>query len=88
MARTNLNFVGDVARPAPWAWIVLACMLASAIAGGASWAMRLRSVAQLEQSRLDLIKTAMALREENEKLKASLKRLRAKKRAHTMEAAP
>ncbi len=38
-------------------------------------------VAQLEQSRLDLIKSTMKLREENEKLKASLKRLRAKKRA-------
>ncbi len=49
MARTTLNFIGGAARPAPWALLVLACVLVSAVAAGANWVLRLRAVAQIEQ---------------------------------------
>jgi Tfp pilus assembly protein PilN len=49
MARTSLNFVAGAARPAPWTLLVLACALAVAVASGTSWALHLRTVAQLEQ---------------------------------------
>ncbi len=50
MARTTLNFVGGMARSAPWSLLVLACVVAVAVASGTSWALHLRAVAQLEQS--------------------------------------
>ncbi len=49
MARTTLNFVGGMTRPAPWSWLVFACLVAAAVTSGTSLVLRLRAVAQLEQ---------------------------------------
>jgi hypothetical protein len=50
MARTTLNFVGGMTRPAPWALLLLAGLVAAALASGTRWALHQRSVAQLEAS--------------------------------------